>query len=202
MPASFDLRPALEAAQKNRPDLQRLSSLASARAEDVAVARSRYYPNLTIAGDGELRKGRTNSFGDSIKGLRTAAQSQVEITRATAGRVAQAESTVEQARLAESEARLAAEIEVRTAVFAIEQSSELATALQGTIGQAEEAVRLASVRYEAGVTTQLDLLRAQVDLTTARTSQLHAFRDYSVAVARLKKAMGLAEVDYQEIGAH
>lgn len=199
-PASFDLRTALGTAQEHRPDLRRLAKLAAARGEDVSAARARYYPNLSVSGGGELRKGPTNSFGDSIKGTRAGAQSQLNITRATSGQVMQARSQVEQAHLTESEARLAAEVEVRTAIFAIEQASELASAMQQTVGQAEEAVRLVTARFEAGVATQLDVLKGQVDLTTARTSQLRAFHDHNVAVAQLKKAMGAAEVDYREIG--
>lgn len=198
---AVDLEAAFQAAQANRPDLKRLSKLAAAREEDVDVARSRYFPTLSVSAGGELRKGATNSFGDSVKGLRGGAQGRAEITRATSGQVTQARSRVEQANIAASEARLAAEVEVRTAIFAIEQASELALAMQQTVGQAEETVRLATARFEAGAATQLDVMQAQVELTSARTSQLRAFHGHNVAVARLKKAMGFAEVEYREIAA-
>lgn len=200
-PVTIDMEAAFQAAQANRPDLKRLSKLAAARKEDVDAARSRYYPNLSLTGGGELRKGSTNSFGESVKGLRAGARASIEITRATSGQVIQANSQVEQAHLAENEARLAAEVEVRTAVFAIERASELALAMAQTVGQAEEAVRLATVRFEAGAATQLDVLQAQVELTNARTSQLRACYGHNVAVAQLKKATGVAEVEYRETGA-
>ena len=56
--------------------------------------------------------------------------------------------------------------------------------------QAEEAVRLSQARYGAGTGTQLDVLSAQVDLTTARTNQLQAYYAYNVAVASLRLATG------------
>ncbi len=58
------------------------------------------------------------------------------------------------------------------------------------VEQAAEAVRLANARYNAGSSTQLDVLAAQVDLTTARTNQIQAYYGYNVAVAALRKAMG------------
>lgn len=61
------------------------------------------------------------------------------------------------------------------------------------VGQATEAVRLANARYSAGTSTQLDVLQAQVDLTTARTNQIQANYGYNVAVASLRRATGQAD---------
>jgi outer membrane protein TolC len=66
----------------------------------------------------------------------------------------------------------------------------LADASARVVEQANEAVRLANARYEAGSGTQLDVLSAQVELTTARTNQIQAIYQYNVAVAALRKAMG------------
>jgi outer membrane protein TolC len=61
------------------------------------------------------------------------------------------------------------------------------------VEQATEAVRLANARYNAGTGTQLDVLTAQVELTTARNNQLEAYYGYNVATAALRKAMGQAD---------
>jgi outer membrane protein TolC len=113
--------------------------------------------------------------------------------RATAGRVTQARSAFEQSKLALTEAQLAAEVEVRRAFSQWQQATELAEASKLVVGQADEAVRLANARYNAGTATQLDVLQAQTDLTTARTNQIQAYYSYNVAVAALRKAMGQAD---------
>ncbi len=194
-PASFDLQSAFEAAHANRPDLQRLTQLAAAREESVTTARANYYPNLSLVGGWELRKGPTGSFGDSNDGLFVGLQSQWNIFdgRATGGRVIQARSALDQARLSVTEAQLAVEVEVRSAFSSFQEATELADASQKVVAQAEEAVRLATARYNAGTATQLDVLQAQVDLTTARTNQVQAYYTYNVAVASLRKAMGLSD---------
>ena len=194
-PTSYDLQSAFQSAHNNLPDLQRLGRLVSAREELITTARSNYYPDLALVGGWESRKGATNRFGDSRDGVFVGLQSQWAIFdgRATAGRVAQAKSLLSQTKLLFTEAQLAAEIEVRRAYSSFQQATELVDASGKVVAQAEESVRLATARYEAGTATQLDVLQAQVDLTTARLNQLQANYGYNVAVAGLRKAMGLTD---------
>ncbi len=58
------------------------------------------------------------------------------------------------------------------------------------VEEAEEALRLARSRYEAGTGTQLDVLGAQTALTEARTTEIQALHDYSVARWKLQRAVG------------
>lgn len=194
-PVNFDLQSAFAAAHTSRPDLQRLEKLTAAREQLVTAARSEYFPDLAIVGGYDMRKGPTNRLMDSRDGLFVGLQSQWAIFdgRATAGRVAQARSLLEQTRLTYSEAQLAAEVEVRRAFSSWQQATELADASQKVVAQAEEAVRLANARYSAGTSTQLDVLQVQVELTTARTNQIQAYYNYNVAVAALRRAMGLPD---------
>jgi outer membrane protein len=92
-----------------------------------------------------------------------------------------------------TEAQLAVDVDVRRAFSQWQQATELAEASARVTEQATEAVRLATARYNAGTSTQLDVLAAQVDLTTARTNQIQAYYAYNVAVATLRKAMGQAD---------
>lgn len=194
-PQNFDLEAAFNAARANRPDLERIAKLADSRAEAVTTARSNYYPNVAAFGGWTLRKGTTKDFGDSNHGWLVGVQSQWDIFdgRATAGRVAQARSLLEQTRLTLTEAQLAIDVEVRRAHSQWQQATELAEASARVVEQATESVRLANARYNAGTGTQLDVLSAQVDLTTARNNQLQAYYGYNVAVAALRKAMGMAD---------
>jgi outer membrane protein TolC len=194
-PSSFELQAAFDSAHNNRPDLQRLAKLADAGEQTVTTARSNYYPNLQLYGGWALRKGPTNSLNDSPDGFIVGVQSQWNIFdgRATSGRVAQARSVLQQTKLAQVQAQLDAEVEVRRAYSSWQESTELVDASQKVVAQAEEAVRLATARYDAGTATQLDVLQSQVDLTTARTNQLQAYYNYNTAVATLRKAMGLSD---------
>jgi outer membrane protein len=194
-PVTFDLPSAFAAAHNTRPDLMRLEKLTAAREQLVTAARADYFPDLSIVGAYEAFKGPSNRLMDSRDGFFVGLQSQWAIFdgRATGGRVAQARSLLEQTRLTLSEAQLAAEVEVRRAFSSWQQATELADASQRVVAQAEEAVRLANARYSAGTSTQLDVLQVQVELTTARTNQIQAYYNYNVAVAALRRAMGLSD---------
>jgi outer membrane protein TolC len=194
-PMAFDLAAAFESAKANLPDLQRLEKLAKANEESVTTARSGYLPTVAAYGGWGLAKGLTNSFDDSFQGWEIGVKSQWNIFdgRATAGKVSQARSVLQQSRLSLDEAELTAEVAVRRAYSSWQEATELADASKKVTGQAEEAVRLANARYSAGTSTQLDVLQAQVDLTTARTNELQAYYTYVVAVATLRNAMGLSD---------
>jgi outer membrane protein len=194
-PVTYDLQTAFDAARANRPDVERIAKLAAAGEATVTTARSGYYPNVSAFGGWALRKGAGNAFRDSEDGWTLGVQSQWNIFdgRATSGRVMQAKSAHEQTKLALTEAQLGAEVEVRRAFSSWQQANELAEASKLVVDQATEAVRLANARYGAGTATQLDVLQAQTDLTTARTNQILAYYGYNVSVAALRKAMGQAD---------
>jgi len=201
-PASFDLRSALSTAREQRPDLQRLSKLEASAEQGVFARRANYYPVVSLFGSydwiqasaaGLLPPG--TSARSSLDGWTVGLQSQWNIFdgRATAGRVAQARSLLEQAKLSLAESQLTVDVDVRRAISIFQQSTELAAASKKVIEQAEESVRLANARFGAGTATQLDLLTAQTDLTTARLNQLQAYYSYNVSVASVRRAMGLPD---------
>lgn len=194
-PVRFDLRTALAAANDNRPELLRLRKLQKAAAAGEISARAEYYPSLTLAGSEELRKGPTDRFSDSLAGWRFGPQAQWRVGgRDTVGRIQQAESLSALAKLLEEETSLAVQVEVRRALSSLEAASELVRAAQQSVVQAEEALRIAKVRFNAGVATQLDLLKAQAEVVVARTDQIEARHAHLVAVAATQHSVGISEV--------
>lgn len=196
-PVSFELRSALVSARENRPDLQRLQKLEAAAEEGITVARSGRLPTVAAFGAYDWRMNSTgsSSLSNARDGWTIGLQSSWDIWdgRATAGRVAQARSRVEQTKLSFAEAQLSVDVDVRRSISTYQQATELAEASKKVVEQAEEAVRLANARFGAGTATQLDVLTSQVDLTTARLNQLQAYYSYNVAVANVRRAMGLSD---------
>lgn len=193
--SSFELRSALGTAREQRPDLQRLAKLSDAAEQGIISSRSGYLPVVSAFGSYDWRQAPVSSNRSSLDGWTVGLQTSWDIFdgRATAGRVAQARSFLEQTRLALAEAQLSADVEVRRAISIFQQATELAEASKRVVEQAEEAVRLANARYSAGTATQLDVLTSQVELTTARLNQLQAYYSYNVAVATVRNAMGLSD---------
>jgi outer membrane protein TolC len=83
------------------------------------------------------------------------------------------------------------ELEVRTAYSNFIEAREVLDSERKVVEEAEEALRLARARSDAGTGTQLDVLSAQTALTEARTTQIQALHDYEAARARLQRAIGM-----------
>jgi outer membrane protein len=194
-PATFDLGTALSTAREQRPELQRLVKLTAAAEEGVTVSRAGYLPSVSAFGAYDWRQAPLATNKSSLDGWTVGLQSQWSIWdgRATAGRVVQSRSYLEQARLALAESQLSTDVDVRRAISTFQQSAELAETSKKVIEQAEEAVRLANARYAAGTATQLDVLTSQVDLTTARLNQVESYYAYNVSIAAARRAMGLSD---------
>ena len=197
--ASFDPDAAIASAHEHRPELEKLGKLQSASEETVKTARSAYYPNLQAFGAWEWDGiGYVNPFPGTpttANGWLLGLQSTWSIFdgRATDGRVRQAKSQLEQSRLAKDSEELEIDVEVRQTLSSLQEAGELVTASQQTIEQAAEALRLADAKFHAGSATQLDVLTSQVSLTQAKTDQLTANYNYLVAVANVRKAIGMSD---------
>jgi len=197
-PATYDSDSALASAHEHRPELRRLGKLQDAAEASVTTARSGLYPSLQAFGSYQwIGFGFANpAYGNlSANGWEFGLQSTWSIFdgRATYGKVRQAKSQLEQSRIAIASEELEIDVEVRQAISSLQEAAELVTASKQTIDQADEALRLAVAKFHAGSATQLDVLTSQVSLTQAKTDQLTANYNYLVALANVRKAIGLSD---------
>jgi outer membrane protein TolC len=80
--------------------------------------------------------------------------------------------------------------EVEQAIIAVKDALERSKSTEQTVVQAREAYRLATVRFKAGVDTQLSVNDSQTALVQAEVNQVNAQYDYLAALARLLYATG------------
>ena len=195
-PVTYQLPDALAAAHAHRPELQQLAKLTDAGEQNVKSTRAGYFPEVDLVGGySVIRNPYSMAWDNRLQGWTAAVQAQWNIFdgRATAGRVIQARSQLEQAKLSQSATTLAIEVQVRQAYSSLIEAWELVQASGKTVEQAQEALRLANVRYGAGTATQLDVLTSQVSLIQAQLNQLQANYGYNVALATMRQSIGLAD---------
>lgn len=106
----------------------------------------------------------------------------------TSARVEQAAAKTAAARDAMRQIELGVALEVRTAALDLEQASKRASTTEKNVELAEEALRLANVRYEAGIATLVEVTDAESSLTQARVNLVNARYDHATALARLQRA--------------
>lgn len=186
------LADAVSAARAHRPELLQQERLVQAADQSVIGARSGYQPTVSAVGGYAWTSPSLITSSGNLHGWSAGVQASWNIfdSKATAGKVTQARSRAQQSRFALEERQLAVELEVRTAHASLVEASEVLHASEQVVTQARESLRLSQTRYQAGLSTQLDVLSAQSSLTEARSNLAQAQHDYAVALASLQRATG------------
>jgi outer membrane protein TolC len=189
----WNLRDSLEHARKHRPILQERSEMVLSETQNVTVARAGYQPELSVNTGWEMRSSAlTDDLSQEINGWFIGVTGSWNLFDGfeTFGKIKQAESQLESARIQELDAREQVNLEVQRAIARLEEAEQLLASLAKVVEQAEEALRLARERLAAGTGTQLDVLDARVALTRARTTELQGRYDLNAAHAEHDRAIG------------
>ncbi|MGI9089177.1 MAG: TolC family protein [Chthoniobacterales bacterium] len=198
VPRTIPLLKAIEVARTNRPFLKAQKATVLSNRAQIGVARAGYFPQISASATQEVR---SDSFSDSIRDVRNGfifgatGNWAVWDFGATYGRVKQARAVLEESKIALDDAVRQVELEVQQAYSNLMQGRELIQSQEKNVEQAGEALRLASARLGAGAGTQLEVLDARVQVTTAQSTRLQALFTYNSAVAEFDRATA-TEVTY------
>jgi outer membrane protein TolC len=190
-PIKYDLASALIAARANRPFLKAQRSTILADVENITVQAGGFQPTITANIGLEQRSaGTSNDLGDTVQGWFLGLQGSWNIFDGllTYGRVKQARAQLEQAKVTYDDSVRQVELEVATSVSNLRQAAQTVDSAQTGVNVNLEALRLADERLAAGTGTQLDVLNAQTQLTTARSNLVQAEFSYVSAVASYQQA--------------
>ena len=83
--------------------------------------------------------------------------------------------------------------EVEQAYYSLGSNKKNIVTSTQSLKQAEESLKLARLRFQAGVGTQTDVIQAQTELAKARGNRITAILNYNRALASLRTATVLAE---------
>ena len=194
-PYQVDLPAAIQQALARRPELVAVRKTAELQRLNVVNAKAGYKPTVQVfAGYGWYNAQFTQpvELDHDIRGWNAGGQLSWDVFDGmlTHGKVVQARALYEKARTDVDDKGRQIELEVRTAYSDFIEAREVLDSQQKVQEQADEALREARARAEAGTSTQLDVLDAETSLTQARTTQIQALHDYAVARARLERAIG------------
>jgi outer membrane protein TolC len=194
-PYQVDLPAAIQQALARRTELVAVRKTAELQRLNVVNAKAGYKPTVQLfAGYGWYNAQYTKpvELDHDIHGWNAGGQLRWNIFDGmlTHGKVTQAKALYQKSRTDVDDKGRQIELEVRTAYSDFIEAREVLESQQKVQEQADEALREARARAEAGTSTQLDVLDAETSLTRARTTQIQALHDYAVARARLERATG------------
>jgi outer membrane protein len=102
--------------------------------------------------------------------------------------LAGAQARVAEAQLAQTREQVSNDVE--RAKADLSRARGQYNAQQQNMAEADEAYKLASLRYSRGMATQLEVSDAQLALTTAQTNQAHSLYDVYIAAVALAQTQG------------
>src|SRR2546421_6397277 len=198
IPRVMPITQAIALAKENRPFLKQQKAAVLSNNAQVGVARSGYFPQINATAGEEFR---SSPLTDNIRAARSGyifgatGNWAIWDWGATFGRVKQARAILEESKVTLDDDVRQVELEVQQAYSNLLQGKELIQSQEKNVEQATEALRLAQARLDAGAGTQLEVLDARVQLTTARSTQLQALFTYNSAVADFDRVTA-TEVKY------
>src|SRR5438093_5255564 len=201
IPRTIALANAIELGKERRPFLKQARANVLNQKEQVRATARQWLPTITTTRGGEWVSSPTNSsWHDISKGWIATVQGSLPIwdSGAIAGQVLQQRALLFEAKNTYDDDVRQVELEIQQAYSNLRQFREQIQSQEKNVEQAEEAVRLAKARLDAGAGTQLDVLNAQVQLLTAQSTRLQAFFGYNSALAEFDRATG-AQSTYHEM---
>ena len=177
----------------HRPDLVEAERRLAAANARVGVARAEMFPSIALTGVlGSESAALSNLFtGPATIWLLGAALTQPIFAGGQLAARTDAAKARERAALAQYEQAIRAAFgEVRTALIAQSRARESYDAESARAAALTDTLRLARLRYQNGVASQLDVLDAERGLLAAQVARIEALRAHRAAVADLFRALG------------
>ena len=192
-PRPINLADAVEMGKERRPFLKQARANVLNQLQQVRAAAGQWLPNITTTGGGEWVSSPVNSsWHDISKGWLALVQGSLPIwdSGAIAGQVIQQRALFSETKITYDDDVRQVELEIQQAYSNLQQNEELVKSQEKNVELADEALRLAKARLDAGAGVQLDVLNAQVALLTAQSTRLQALFGYNSSLAEFDRATG------------
>ena len=186
-----DLAACVDAALRQRPEISQSTDAVKSAQEAITIAKAGYLPTVSAVYqtgwyDSTFAGGNNYNWSVYLQTSWTFMDSGL-----TAGKVKQAvegfNKTKEQLKLTVDGVRL----DVRSTYLSLKSFEQSIQTSSAAVGLAEEDYKIKVIRYQAGVGTNLDVLDAQLALTTAKNNYLQSMYNFNNYRAKLDKSMGV-----------
>jgi outer membrane protein TolC len=187
--ASPSVDPADAKGVEGRPDVAAAGLRVDAARAHAQAARAALWPRVQIEGGYEWNGGSWGRrAGSWIVGI--SAQLSVSLRGAERAGVDAAGHAADRARAEQASVDSAAHVDLRTARARLDTARAKLAIARAAVSQARESERIIRDRYEAGLTSVTDLLRAAHAVLDAQALDIGARADAIAAAVMLERAVG------------
>jgi outer membrane protein TolC len=186
----------IERALKQRPELEEVTHQRMIQRRLLAIEqRGLYWPSLYGSASVTWQTESSDWNFDNYNWVRsTAAGLTLSIPLfngfATPARIQQAQADLHSLGYQELDLRQSIRNEVESAHNEVNRALTALEVQEKNLAQAEKGYSIAQVRYESGLSTQLELLDAELQVNMARVNRLRALYDLTIARFSLAHAVG------------
>jgi len=179
----------LELAYARRPDIAALEVGILAAEEDLNRVKSAYFPDVGLTAE-HLSTDGFNGTVDNGWVVTLGAQWELVTGGRRGGERNEAKAEIRRLEHQLDELRTVVEENVTQARIQLENAIAQTAAQRQNVTLAREGLRLAELRFQEGVSTQSEVLDADLALTNAESQLVQALRDFAVANAGLELSIG------------
>lgn len=191
LPAVSEQLDALEAsARTQRPDYRQLDLEVQRLEKDVLRSKGALLPTMHLMGNYEINNYRFASNGQDSWSVGVVLNLNLFNGGGDHARIAEAQANHQRAVAQRERMANAIGLEVHDAFLTCQTARERVAVAREAVAQAEESLRIVQDRYDAGLTTIVELLDSETALTAARTNLTRTLYDATVSRARLDLSVG------------
>jgi outer membrane protein len=165
--------------------------------QEVRSANSGYLPRISAFGSLDYDYGSKFDNGGGSYTAGGLLQWDIWNGNLTRAKVREARANLESAREQQRKLRLALDLELEQARLDLKASSERLAVTQQVVSQAAQSAELTRARFEQGAALSTQLMDAETALLSARVRRAEAESDQRIALAALRMALGMPQMDSQ-----
>lgn len=194
-----DSAPTLSAPESG--DFSRRAELSAARQREHAAqeqargSKGGYLPRVNAFGSLDYDYGWKYENGGGSYTAGALVQWDLWDGKLTRAKVREANANLESAREEQRKIRLALDLEVEQARLDLKTANERLSVTAQVVAQAAESASLTRARFEQGAALSTQLIDSETALVAARVRRAEAESDQRIAVAALRKALALPQLD-------
>lgn len=187
------LSSAISQAINSRPEIKEANSRLKISQSGVSIARSSFLPNISLIGQWDKIKGAAVPIDQWQESWSATVSVEMDIWDwgENLNGVRKATSQFKQVRSSLELIVNNIELEVRQAYFKLLSEKEKIKVQEKAVEEAEKNFRDTSLRFKEGLSTNTDVLDAQVLLSQAKMNYYQALYGYNVVLSELERAMGI-----------
>ncbi|WP_263354757.1 efflux transporter outer membrane subunit [Acidicapsa acidisoli] len=178
---------------ERRPDIQQTEAQLKAANAQVGVAKAQFFPQLSISASagvgGDSLSNIFDPAGKTIYGLGTLTQPIFEGGKLR-GQYELSKQQKEELVLTYQKTILTAFRDVSNSLIAVNKQHATRAEQQKLVEAAQDATRLARIRYEGGSTAYLEVLTTDTNLFNAQLNLINAEQSEALSLVQLYQALG------------